>query len=393
MELRASARHASQVQYRTVKEPDTRLWRKEHGVGAKPEAILLYSISPVALNKLRGVLAFHGMFSTEPLPNTALVAAEANQLTQMISQWRDTLSPEEFAEVRGGLLETRTPTPEDLSRVMLNLFDLDQTLAKMKTRWLVRLLAADSFFVMFQPLFSLAQKRILAFECLLRGNQDGVAVGVDKLLQSAAVLGMSHELDHAAWRAATKQGRPLVEKGHQLFLNFTPSSMFKPKFGVKETKSLCEGNGVPFSSLVFEVTEAEKVRDLENLKNIMYEYRAAGAKVALDDLGSGYSSILHLADLKPDYVKLDQGLVRGAYRDQVRGVLLKAITDAAHELGIGVVAEGVEDGDDLKFCMDIKADLAQGYFVARPNENPPEVAPAVMEKLEEWARDGTANRL
>jgi EAL domain-containing protein (putative c-di-GMP-specific phosphodiesterase class I) len=367
-----------------VKEPDTRLWRKEHGVGAKPEAILVYSTSPLALNKLRGVLHFYGLFCTEPLPRTALVAAEANQLTQVINQWRDTLTPEEFTEVRGGLLETRTPTPEDLSRTMLNLFDLDQTLAKMKTRWLVRMLAADSFFVMFQPLYSVAQRRTLAFECLLRGDQDGTAVGVDKLLQSAQVLGMSHELDLAAWRAAYKQGRPVVEQGHLLFLNFTPSSMFKPKFAVSETKALAEESGVPFHSLVFEVTEAEKVRDLENLKNIMNEYRAAGAKVALDDLGSGYSSILHLADLRPDFVKLDQGLVRGAYKDQVRGVLLKAIADAAHELGIQVVAEGVETFDDLKFCIDIRADLVQGYYVAKPAEAPPAVSEEMLQKLTEW---------
>ena len=368
-----------------MREPDTRMWRKEHGVGAKPEAILIYTTSPLALNKLRGVLHFYGLICTEPMPNMALVAAEANQLTQVINQWRDTLTPEEFPEVRGALLETRTPAPEDLSRAMLNFFDLDQTLAKMKTRWLVRLLAADSFFVMFQPLFSIEQRRTLAFECLLRGNQDGQPVGVDKLLQGAGVLGMSHELDLAAWRAAFKQGHPIVQQGHALFLNFTPSSMFKPKFAVKETKALAEDHGVPFASLVFEVTEAEKVRDLDNLKRIMDEYRDAGARVALDDLGSGYSSILHLADLRPDFVKLDQGLVRDAYKDQVRGVLLKAIADAAHELNIQVVAEGVETAEDLKFCMDLKADLVQGYYVARPAEIPPTVSSEALQKIEEWS--------
>ncbi len=366
-------------------EPDTRLWRKEHGVGAKPEAILLYSTAPIAIAKLKGVLHFYGLFCTEPLAHTALVSAEANQLTQVINQWRDSLTPEEFAEVRGGLLESRAPSQDDLSRALLHLADIDQVLARMKTRWLVRMLASDSFFVVFQPLVSITQKRTIAYECLLRGNEDGQPVGVDRLLASAQVLGMSHELDHAAWRAATKQGKTIVQQGNQLFLNFTPSSVFKPKFAVKETKALCEGNGVPFTSVVFEVTEAEKVRDLENLKNIMREYREAGAKVALDDLGSGYSSILHLADLKPDYVKLDQGLVRGAYKDQVRGVLLKAITDAAHELGIQVVAEGVEEAEDLKFCCDIKADLAQGYYLARPAQTPPPVAPEALQKLAEWA--------
>lgn len=369
-----------------MKEPDTRLWRKEHGIGAKPEAILLYSTSPIAIAKLKGVVHFYGLASTEPLPHSVLVAAEANQLTQMISQWRDSLTPEEFTEVRGGLLESRTPSKEDLDRVVLHLADLDHVLARMKTRWLVRLLAADSFFVMFQPLVSVRQRRVVAFECLLRGNEDGAAVSVGRLLASADVLGMSHELDHAAWRAATKQGRGLVEQGQLLFLNFTPSSILQPKFAVNETKALCESNGVPFSKIVFEVTEAERIRDLDNLRSIMREYREAGARVALDDLGSGYSSILHLADLRPDFVKLDQALVRGAHSDQVRAVLLRAITEAAHELDIQVVAEGVETEEDLRFCWEMQADLIQGYYVARPAQAPPDVSPVVLKKLEEWGR-------
>jgi EAL domain-containing protein (putative c-di-GMP-specific phosphodiesterase class I) len=118
----------------------------------------------------------------------------------------------------------------------------------------------------------------------------------------------------------------------------------------------------------------------------MQDYRAEGAKIALDDLGSGYSSILHLADLRPDYVKLDQRLVRGAYGDHLRSVLLNAITEAAHKLEIRVVAEGVETEDDLKFCFEIGADLAQGYFLARPAEVPLPVSSEAMQILNQWAR-------
>jgi EAL domain-containing protein (putative c-di-GMP-specific phosphodiesterase class I) len=65
-------------------------------------------------------------------------------------------------------------------------------------------------------------------------------------------------------------------------------------------------------------------------------------------------------------------------------VLLKAIADAAHELNIHVVAEGVETAEDLKFCMDLKADLVQGYYVARPAEIPPAVSAEALQKIEEW---------
>jgi EAL domain-containing protein (putative c-di-GMP-specific phosphodiesterase class I) len=177
-----------------------------------------------------------------------------------------------------------------------------------------------------------------------------------------------------------------MQNGLVLFLNFTPSSVYDPKFDAKKTKAMCQEMHVDFSQLVFEVTEAEKVHDLDFLKCVMQEYRAEGAKIALDDLGSGYSSILHLADLRPDYVKLDQGLVRGAHKDHLRSVLLTAVTQAAHKLEIRVVAEGVETEDDLKFCLEIGADLAQGYFLARPAEAPLPISAEAMQVLNQWVR-------
>ncbi len=244
--------------------------------------------------------------------------------------------------------------------------ELDQVLARMQTRWFVKLLAADSLSVEFQSLISVATGSCVACECLVRGNREGKQIGAETLLSAARTLGMSHELDHAAWRAALKQRNRLAQNGLTLFLNFTPSSVYNQKFDVKKTKAMCHEMGAEISQLVFEVTEAEKVRDFGFLKNVMQEYRAEGAKIALDDLGSGYSSILRLADLQPDYVKLDQKLVHGAYGEHVRSVLLKAVTEAAHKLNIRVVAEGVETEDDLKFCVEIGADLVQGYFLARP---------------------------
>src|SRR5262249_26054737 len=160
-------------------------------------------------------------------------------------------------------------------------------------------------------------------ECLMRGDMEGTPVGAETLLATARILDMGHELDRAAWQAAFRQGRALMQNGLSLFLNFTPSSAYNATFDVRHTRKLCEEMGVDFSQLVFEVTESEKVQDFGLLQSVMQKYRSEGAKIALDDLGSGYSSILRLADLKPDYVKLDQGLVHGAYRDRLRYVLLK----------------------------------------------------------------------
>ena len=366
-----------------MKDLDTIVWRKERGYNQKPEAVLLYCPNSITSAKLKGVLHLHELSSSEPLANTILVAGETKILGLVVRQWREELSSEECTDVRGALFESRKPSDQELARAFLNLEDLDQVIARMNTRWFVKLLATDGVSVVFQPLVSVATSSCVACECLVRGDREGVEVGAESMLSTARILGMSHELDHAAWRAALQQGRGLMQSGLALFLNFTPSSMHNSTFDVKKTKAMCHEMGVDISQLVFEVTEAEKVNDFDFLKRVMQEYRAEGAKVALDDLGSGYSSILRLAELQPDYVKLDQRLVRGAYGDYLRSVLLKAVTEAAHKLNIRVVAEGVETEDDLRFCVEIGADLAQGYFLARPAEVALAVSPEALQVLEQ----------
>jgi EAL domain-containing protein (putative c-di-GMP-specific phosphodiesterase class I) len=362
-----------------VIEADTRVWREERGITQTPQAILFYTPNATISGKLRGVLHLHQLGYLEPAPNTILVAADSQLLDLAVTQWRGSLSDADCNDIRGALFESCVPSAKELARAPMHLEELDQLLARMHTRWFVKLLAAHSVSVVLQPLISVATASCVACECLVRGDQEGVPVGAERLLSAARVLGVLHELDFAAWRAAVEKGHALVKNGLALFLNFTPSSVYKSMFDVKKTKAMCREMGVDMSQLVFEVTEAEKVSDFGSLKRVMDEYRAEGAKIALDDLGSGYSSILRLSDLRPDYVKLDQRLVHGAFGDRLRSVLLKAVTEASHELDICVVAEGVETEEDLRFCLEIGADLVQGYLLACPGDG---IVPVSTEALQ-----------
>jgi EAL domain-containing protein (putative c-di-GMP-specific phosphodiesterase class I) len=356
-------------------------------VALDPQAVLLYITAPMVMVKLRAVLDLHQVNASEPMPNTVLLGKNTDLLAAVVSQWRDSLDPREVDKVRGVLLASAEPTAADLANCILHLETLDTLMMQLQGRWLPRLIGSDSLFTVVQPLVSMSERRTVAYECLIRARDAGRTIEAHKLINAARVMGLVHQLDKAAWRSAIRNGRNLVKQGHQLFINFTPSSISELKFCLQDAIATCREYDIPFERLVFEVTEAEQIRDIAQLERIISEYRTEGAKVALDDLGSGYSSILHLADLLPDYVKLDQGLVRGAHNDYVRSVLLKGITDAAHELGILVVAEGVETEEDLKFCIAIDADLVQGFFLAKPAEEPQAVAPQAIQTLSEWVRD------
>ncbi len=351
----------------------------------KPQSVLVFSTVPAVQEKLRSIVQTHEVGSVELGLNTVLISAESNLLTQVMQQWRRLLTMAEVAEVRCAVFESRTPSAEDLARAPLLLAQLDEVLLLMDTCWLVKLLAADSYFVVFQPLVSLTTRQIVAYECLLRGMRDGAEVGAAQLFSTAQSLGISRDLEHFAWQRAINQGQELARRGFLLFLNFTPTAACDPKFALDQTKLTCAQNGVDVRQIVVEVTEGEKSYDEEYLRTMMQQYRAAGARFALDDLGSGHSSVLRLASLRPDYVKLDQSLVRGAHSDQGLAVFMKAITNAAHQLKIPVVAEGVETAEDLRHCVAIGADIVQGYYLARPAKVPPSISEEAMRQLEQWA--------
>jgi EAL domain-containing protein (putative c-di-GMP-specific phosphodiesterase class I) len=356
-------------------------------VAAKAQSVLIFSTASTALTKLRSILQTQAVGFGEPDINSILASAESGLLTQAIQRWRDVLSAAELLEVRAALFESRMPSPKDLASAPLRLLDLDVAISLMDTRWFVQLLASESHFVMFQPVVSLASRQVVAYECLLRGRHNGTEIGASQMFAAAQSLGIARHLEHLAWQKAIERGQDLARLGYFLFLNFSPTAASDPAFAVGQTQQICARHNVDLKQIVLEVTEADKDYDTEHLQMMMLEYRAAGAKFALDDLGSGHSSLLRLAMIRPDFVKIDQGLVRGAHSDQGQAVFMKAISEAAHELRIPVIAEGVETAEDLKHCIAIGADFVQGYFLARPAEAAPAVSEEAIRLLEQWARE------
>ncbi len=116
--------------------------------------------------------------------------------------------------------------------------------------------------------------------------------------------------------------------------------------------------------------ETERISDPSHLANVLAFYRDAGFKVALDDLGGGYAGLGLLPSLKPDYVKLDRSLVDGVSDNRVQSVVLERVTQMAHDLGISVIAEGVEQAEDLAWLQGRNIDYVQGFLLARPAPEP-----------------------
>lgn len=232
---------------------------------------------------------------------------------------------------------------------------------------LVELIEQKKLVIWFQPIF--AQDNLddpFAWECLLRAETNG------KLLQAGELLAMAKQsdllffLDREARISAIKQASEARHLLQKLFINFNPTSIYDPVFCLRTTdQAIAESNYQP-ADIVFEVTESEFVADRKHLLKIMSYYREKGYQVALDDLGSGYSSLNLLNQLQPNYVKLDMDLIRDIDKSDIKKITLEKIVDLAVKLNIATVAEGIETRAEFDFIKTLPIDYYQGFYFAKP---------------------------
>ena len=220
---------------------------------------------------------------------------------------------------------------------------------------LENVLETASFTPVFQPVVELATDRIIGFEALTR-FADGMRP--DRRFADAAAVGLGLELE-AATMAAALDAAPDLPRGVWLSLNVSPAFLmdaFRPR------RILGDRRGRP---LVLEITEHVAI---ENYERFRAAVGALGSSVsfAVDDAGAGYSSFRHILELRPDFVKLDIGLVRGLDRDDVRQALVAGIVYFARRTGCRLVAEGVETEGERATLQKLGVQLGQGYLLSRP---------------------------
>lgn len=122
--------------------------------------------------------------------------------------------------------------------------------------------------------------------------------------------------------------------------------------------------------MVFEIVETERAHDPSHLRHILDYYREAGFRIALDDVGAGYSSLNLIHLLRPDILKLDMELIRDVDRDPYKARIAANLLHVATSLGIDALAEGIETEGELQWVREHGAKYAQGHLIARPAPQP-----------------------
>lgn len=218
--------------------------------------------------------------------------------------------------------------------------------------------ALGSLWMAFQPIVDVVQGRVFAYEALLRTNEESLR-RPDIFIGVAERLGAVGELGRAV-RAAVARAAADAPADALLFVNI---------HGLELADDQLFDPAAPLSALarrvVIELTERVALDEGAATKRVA-QLRALGYRVAIDDLGAGYAALGSLASLEPDVVKLDMSLIRGIDRHQTKRRVVGAISTLCRELGSLVVAEGIENLEELRAVRDAGVELHQGYFLARP---------------------------
>jgi diguanylate cyclase (GGDEF)-like protein len=220
----------------------------------------------------------------------------------------------------------------------------------------------------FQPIISLDQGGIFAFEALCRTVGPNPFETIDNLFLQARLHDLILQLDmrcrengiHLAGKHGIS-GRDVL-----LFLNICPTSLAHPGRSDGTTEEFVKQSGIRKENIVLEITEQEAISNYSLFRKAIDHYRNQGFRIAIDDFGAGYGGLKMLSVIEPDYVKIDQHFFRNHQKSHINYNLIDAIATACHRIGIDVIAEGVENENDLRVCREIGIDLLQGYLFAKP---------------------------
>ncbi len=225
------------------------------------------------------------------------------------------------------------------------------------------------FSMAFQPIVDMRDFTVFAHEALVRGT---AGEGAGSVL-SQVDEDNRYRFDQACRRKAIGLAASIGMQS-SLSINFLPNAVYEPANCLRATLQAARKHQFPVNRIIFEITENERVIDHDHLINIISEYRRQGFRTAIDDFGAGYSGLNLLADFQPDLVKLDMALVRDIHRNAKRQTILTSIVAMCEQLDIEVIAEGIENEDELACIEDHGIHLVQGFLLARPG----------FEKLPDW---------
>ena len=226
-------------------------------------------------------------------------------------------------------------------------------------------------FLVYQPQFIGADKKLLGFETLLRMKvpEEGI-ISPAEFIPAAEKSDLIFDIDHYVLdRAMREFAEPIKKAGcsYMLSINISARHITSPDF-VDDVKQAVERSGFPVECLEIEITEYCFVASIDDAIRNINLLKEMGVKIALDDFGTGYASLSYLSKLPIDLVKIDKSFVDNIETDETACDFISAVISIGHILGCKVISEGVESEAQLDLLIDRECDYIQGYVWGKPLE-------------------------
>ncbi|MEB2343591.1 MAG: EAL domain-containing protein [Deltaproteobacteria bacterium] len=268
--------------------------------------------------------------------------------------------------LRNPLLAERTQLRDAVEAARADAELNQRLLARSRRRELMEILVHGTVHSVYEPIVDAHALTVFGYEALVRGPAGSHLAAPLELFEVAADEDLLFALD-CLCRTAALAGAVGFPQGAKLFLNIRPSSFHDPSFQPDALIRTLERCALGPRDVVFEISEQESIDNYEIFREVRDGYGKLGFQFALDDTGAGYASLEAVAELAPEFIKVDRGFVRGIDEDPVRQTILRALQTLASDLGARIVGEGLDTLEELRTLGSLGIPFGQGWLFGKPS--------------------------
>lgn len=238
----------------------------------------------------------------------------------------------------------------------------------------------------FQPIVSLKDGQVIGYEALSRITEPSLIKHPEELFKVASEGNKAWVLEALCRKKAIQHASSFMNasSSRKLFVNVNPIIIHDEAFDKDYTRKLVKQYGLDPDNIVYEITEKNMIMDMNHFQSLLTYYKNQNYKIAIDDVGAGYSGLNLISDVQPDYLKLDLQLTRNIDTNKLKYSLVKAMVELTKVSNMSLIAEGIETESELATLIAVGVQYGQGYLIQRPDEVIHTIKPQILEMIKDF---------
>ncbi len=220
---------------------------------------------------------------------------------------------------------------------------------------------------LYQPIVNLITGETMGYEALSRGPEWSQFFSPLALIEEADRHGLNYEIEYLFRKKAINNVQGL-KSNQRLFINVNPKILKLDRIQKGETRRMLVKKGMNPTNIVLELTERSMISDYNAFNDILNYYKEQDYKIAIDDVGAGYSGLRTIRETQPHFIKIDMELIRNIDQDTIKEAMIKAFLNFSITTNIRIIAEGIETENELTKLIEMGVHYGQGYFLQRPQK-------------------------